>query len=334
LTRRAEYWTALEDDRVVCELCPHRCRIAPGDAGMCRIRVNRDGELIAAAHGQAIGLSLDPIEKKPLYHFHPGKAILSLGPNGCNLRCDYCQNWRSSQTAVPTRNLEPAELAETADRPGNLGAAFTYTEPLIWFEYIKDCAGPLHQRDLQVVCVSNAFIEPEPLDELLGFVDAFNFDLKSMREGFYRLICKGELDPVLRTIETAIASPTHVEVTYLVINSENDGDDELKRLAAWLAERDPRTPLHLSRYFPAWRREDPPTPAERLERAWEIARTAGLEYVYLGNLNADSRYTDTRCPECGAVLVRRGGLRTTTAALEGDRCSACGTAADFVTGSR
>lgn len=330
MTRRAEYWSPLDDGALRCELCPHRCRIAPGHRGVCRIRENRDGVLYAAAYGETVSLSLDPIEKKPLYHFHPGGAILSVGANGCNLSCVFCQNHAISQGDVPTRRLEPAELAETADRPGSLGVAFTYTEPLVWFEYVKDCAGPLHERGLALVCVSNAYLEPEPFAELSGLVDAFNFDLKSFRDGFYRELCGGSLAPVLANLEAALASPAHVEITNLLIPGENDDPEELHELCAWLAERDPAAPLHFSRYHPAWKLDAPPTPERTLLRARETAREAGLRHVYLGNLALEPGANDTRCTACGAVLVKRGGYRTTLGALEDGRCAVCGATAPIV----
>ncbi len=326
----ARYWEPAEDDVVLCTLCPRRCRIQPGKRGTCRLRENVSGKLIAAAYGRTIALSIDPMEKKPLYHFQPGWAILSVGPNGCNLRCGFCQNYNSSQLEAPTSHVSPEELARMADRPGCRGVSFTYTEPLVWFEYVMDAAEACKARGLATVCVSNAYLEPEPFEELLGVIDAFNFDLKSMSDDFYRDLCGGELEPVLAIIERALDSHAHVEITNLVVPGYNDSPTRLRELCSWIAERNPRTPLHFSRYHPSWRFSDPPTPRKTLLRAFNVAKEAGLEYVYLGNVYAEAKYSDTHCPKCGAVLVRRSGYRTELAALDGERCAACGADADFV----
>ncbi len=327
---KARYWEPDTDGAVRCTLCPQRCRIAPGKRGTCRLRENVSGGLVAAAYGRTIALNLDPVEKKPLYHFYPGWTILSVGPNGCNLGCRFCQNYASSQMEAPTSRISPEELARMADRPGCRGVAFTYTEPLVWFEYIMDAARACKARCLSTVCVSNAYLEPEPFEELLGVIDAFNFDLKSMDPAFYRELCGGELEPVLGIIERAMDSPAHVEVTNLVIPGRNDSPELLGELARWIAERNPRTPLHFSRYHPAWKLNAPPTPESTLQRAWKIARDAGLEYVYLGNVSVEAKYADTCCPKCGATLVRRSGYRVEVSALSAERCSACGADADFV----
>ena len=326
----ARFWEPAGDGRVLCLLCPRRCRIQPGKTGTCRLRENVSGKLVAAAYGRTIALSIDPMEKKPLYHFLPGRAILSVGPNGCNLHCGFCQNYLTSQFEAPTSFVSPEELARMADRPGCRGVAFTYTEPLVWFEYVIDAAKACKARGLSTVCVSNAYLEPEPFEEVLEVIDAFNFDLKSMEDAFYSEVCGGGLEPVLAIIERAMGSKAHVEITNLIIPGRNDSPPQLKELCAWIAERNPRTPLHLSRYHPSWEYSGPPTPRKTLLRAWDIAKEAGLEYVYLGNIHTEARYADTRCPKCGAVLVRRSGYRVEIAALSDERCTACGANADFV----
>ncbi len=320
----ASWWQATENDHVRCGLCPHHCDIAPGQVGDCRVRKNINGKLYADGYANTVALNVDPIEKKPLYHFFPGQSILSVGPNGCNLHCRFCQNHFSSQSSAPTDYFLPEQVVHFANRPGVAGVAFTYTEPLIWYEYVMDTVRACQRAGFSTACVSNGYISLEPLEELLGAVDAFNFDLKSFSDDFYRSQCGGRLYPVLRTIETAIQSPAHVEVTLLLIPNLNDSPEEVGNLCRWLAERDQETPLHLSRYHPSWKLKLPPTPIETMTRSWSIAREAGLKHVYLGNVLLDDKYTETRCPDCDAVLIKRQSHQTKIIGLEGETCAACG----------
>jgi pyruvate formate lyase activating enzyme len=299
----ARYYEKLPNNRVRCLLCPARCAISPGRLGLCRVRRNIDGILVAEAYGQLVTLALDPIEKKPLYHFMPGKPILSTGANGCNFRCPFCQNWTISQSKADTVYYSPEDLAEISARGGSVGIAFTYTEPLVWFEYVLDCARLLKKMGKAVVLVSNGYINEEPAREIFPFVDAANIDLKSSSADFYKRICMGNLDDVLRTIRLAREYQIKVELTNLLIPGKNDSEKDLTDIVDLVAAIDPLIPFHISRYFPNYEYSYPPTPISILDRAVAIARQK-LAYVYPGNYIRES---DTRCPKCGLILVKRQG---------------------------
>jgi pyruvate formate lyase activating enzyme len=325
--KEARYYEKLDRGYARCLLCPHFCRIGPGRRGICQGRENRAGSLYASNYGECVSLALDPIEKKPLYHFHPGSVILSTAPNGCNLSCRFCQNADISQGPVPTRYLPPEDLAGLAAEGGSIGVSFTYTEPLIWFEYLLDAGAIIHQRGLKNVLVTNGMINEEPLRELLPLIDAMNVDLKSMEEDFYRRVCGGHLREVLRTIEI---SKQHclVEVTNLVIPGLNDTTQQLRRLIDWVAGLGADTPLHFSRYFPHYRMRAPATPVETLRMAWEMAREK-LRYVYVGNAHIEGA-SDTRCHGCSNVLIARQGYVTTITGIGQGRCAKCGAKAEAV----
>jgi len=277
---------------------------------------------VSLIYGEVTSVAVDPIEKKPLYHFYPGTGILSLGTAGCNFSCQFCQNWQISQTLAPTSPLPPEEAVRQAQATGSVGIAYTYNEPSIWFEYVLDTATLAHQAGLKNVLVTNGYWNPEPLAEVLPVIDALNIDLKSMDREFYLKLCGGRLEPVLRSAKEASRAAL-VEVTHLVIPGYNDSEDQFRRLADWVAsELGPDTPAHISAYFPRYRLQAPPTPLETLQRAYDIFRQR-LNYVYLGNVLAEDG-SDTRCPHCGALAVRRRGYRTTNYLSEGARCPGCG----------
>jgi len=320
--KEALYYEKLEGLKVRCRLCPHLCGIADGAAGKCGVRENRGGTLFAVSYGRTVTANLDPIEKKPLYHFMPGSVILSIGPNGCTLACDNCQNWHISQELVSTQYLAPEELCALASRGGSIGVAFTYTEPLLWFEYLKDAVPLLRAKGLKSVLVTNGFLNEEPSREIAPLIDAFNVDLKGIRDEFYKEICGGRVEPVKRFIEIASAV-SHVEVTNLVIPGLNDATEDFEDLVDWLAGVSSDIPLHFSRFFPQYRMNDrPPTPKETLERAFTIAKKK-LRYVYVGNISIDGT-EDTRCAKCGEAVVRRTGYEAEVLA-PGGKCPACGT---------
>jgi len=322
---QAKYYSKLEDNLVRCELCPVNCKIKPGKHGICKLRYNDGGELIANGYGEVVSLSIDPVEKKPLYHFHPGKPILSTGPNGCNLRCPFCQNWQISQENVSTRYISPEQLAELGSKQDSIGVAFTYTEPLIWFEYMYDTALLLKERGLKVVAVTNGYLNEAPVRELFKLVDAANIDLKSASPEFYKNTCRGNRDDVLRTFNIAHEMNVAVEVTNLLITGENDSEYDLKAIVDLIAEIDPLIPFHISRYFPNYKYDNAPTPIKTLETAVKIAREK-LAYVYPGNYIDNS---DTRCPQCGQVLVKRSGYYIELPHGEISNCPKCGRVVDI-----
>lgn len=326
-TRAAEYWERLKGDRVKCLLCPWHCRLKVGQAGICNCRRNVDGELEATGYGEVVSIAMDPIEKKPLYHYHPGEQILSTAPNCCNFRCPYCQNADISQGTVPTRYVSPRDLVTLAERQGSFGICYTYTEPLVWYEYLLDVGELAQSRGLSNVLVTNGMINEEPLRKLLPLIGAMNIDLKAMDEGFYRRIAKGNLKTVLNTIRIA-REHCHVEITNLLIPTLNDGDEQITALVDWVAALGADTPLHLSRYFPHHKMRLEPTPMETLLRAYEIAKTR-LRYVYLGNVPLRNG-SDTLCYQCGNTLVSRSGYYTEILGMRDGKCSRCGTDADFV----
>jgi pyruvate formate lyase activating enzyme len=295
------------------------------------VRKNLDGTLYTLNYARAAALHLDPMEKKPLFHFHPGTTILSAGAPGCNLACAFCQNWELSQAREAVTemgfSLPPEEFVALALRYREegracVGLAYTYSEPTVWFEYVRDTARLARSRGLKNVMVTNGFISPEPLEELLKLIDAFNVDVKGMDPRYYTRICRGRLDPVLRTVETIHRAGRHVEVTNLLVTGENTGEEEVRKLVDWLSGVSPDLPLHFSRYFPAYRMNNPPTPLEVLDRARKIARQR-LRYVYLGNTWRPGD-DDTRCPGCGELLVAREGYRIRVLAMEEGRCASCG----------
>jgi len=322
----ARFWEQQEDGKVRCRLCPHACLIAPDRHGRCGVRTNREGRLAIPFYGQLSSIAVDPIEKKPLYHFHPGERILSVGFVGCSFRCPFCQNHRISQgTSVATEAVSPEELVRLAEREGSFGLSYTYSEPLVHLEYVLDSARLARARGLKNVLVSNGFINPEPAEELLGVLDAANIDLKSFNPEFYRQEIGGELEEVKRFL-TQASGRIALEVTTLVIPTRNDGVEEIEAIAGFLAALDPGIPFHLSAYYPQYRYTLPPTPSDRLRALAEAARKH-LRYVYLGNIGAEE--ANTVCRECANVLVRRHGYQVRVEGLRGGRCARCGAPAPF-----
>ncbi|NSW91325.1 MAG: AmmeMemoRadiSam system radical SAM enzyme [Firmicutes bacterium] len=290
MSKQAMYYTKFENGKVQCFLCPHNCVISPGRLGVCRARKNIDGELYSLNYGKVTSIALDPIEKKPLYRFHPNKLILSAGTFGCNLKCSFCQNWiiahDISHDGPGTIEITPQQLVREAEkyiRHGNIGIAYTYNEPSIWYEFVYETSKLAKERGLANVLVTNGFISRRPLEDLLPFIDAMNIDVKAFNPSFYKEICKGSLDNVKETVEIA-ARECHVEITTLVIPGLNDSREEIEALAKWLASISPEITLHLSRYFPNYKMEDrAPTPLKTLENLRDGAMKY-LKYVYLGNV--------------------------------------------------
>jgi pyruvate formate lyase activating enzyme len=325
--RAAEYWERLDGGRVRCLLCPWHCRLRVGQTGICNCRKNVDGELRAMSYGRVVSVAIDPIEKKPLYHFHPGRQILSTAPNGCNFRCPFCQNADISQKIVPTQYVSPKDLVTLAEQHHSFGVCYTYTEPLVWFEYLLDAGRLVHDKGLANVLVTNGMINEKPLRELLPLVDAMNIDLKAMDEDFYKRTVKGDLKTVLNTIRLSRES-CHIELTNLLIPTLNDSEDKITALVDWVAELGVDIPLHFSRYFPHYKMSIEATPTETLLRAYTIAKER-LRYVYLGNVSLTAG-SDTLCYNCGNKLVSRSGYYTKILGIEDHRCSKCGIDVDFV----
>jgi pyruvate formate lyase activating enzyme len=318
-----------DDNKAECLLCPHNCRLSNGKYGICRVRKNNGGTIESDAYGIISSLALDPVEKKPLYHFFPGHNILSAGSYGCNMRCDFCQNFTISQNSCENINRRdlatPEFIVERAKNSAdNIGIAYTYNEPVIWYEFIIDTAGLARKMGLYNVLVSNGFINPEPLAELLKHTDAFNIDLKAFREEFYRKYTGASLEPVKNSLKAIVAAGRHLEITTLVIPGLNDSEKEMSEEAEWIAgELGKDVPLHLSRYFPMYRRDNPVTPEQTLQKLYEIAAEK-LDYVYIGNTRTGTGQ-DTKCPDCGTIVTKRSGYSVQKLNLDGKgACLKCG----------
>lgn len=284
MKRDAMFYEKLEN-KIHCFLCPHNCIIEKGEVGKCKVRINEDGNLYTVNYGEVTSIALDPIEKKPLHYFHPSTKILSVGSFGCNFTCGFCQNHRISQEKASSEYMSKEKLVELImTLENNIGVAFTYNEPSIWYEYVYDVAKLLKETNekASTVLVTNGFISEEPLKELLPYVDAMNIDLKSYSNKYYNKVCGGSLNPVLKTIEIASGS-CHLEITTLLVSNENDSMDEVEEIAKFLCRIDKNIPLHLSRYFPMYKMDNPATSIETMFKAEEIAKRY-LNYVSLGNI--------------------------------------------------
>ncbi len=328
IRKEALFWEKREDGKIQCLLCPVGCLIGDGKVGVCMGRKNEGGILYAINYGRLVSLAMDPIEKKPLYHFHPGTQILSTGPNGCNMSCQHCQNWSISQKKSPTGYVSPEDLVKVALKENSVGIAYTYTEPLIWYEYVLDTATKAKENNLTNVLVTNGYINEEPLGKLLPYIDAMNIDLKSMEEDFYRKVCKGRLSHVLRTIELCYQTRVHVEITNLLIPTLNDSDEQIQRLVDFVANLSDRIPLHFSRYFPAYKMDLPATPLETLQKAFLLGKRR-LKYVYVGNAYIPNT-SNTYCAECNQLLIRRDGYYTSVVGIQEKKCKKCGVVVDVV----
>lgn len=325
--KEAAYYKT-EGDRIRCSLCPHFCLIGEGKRGICGVRKNIGGKLYSENWGQVSSLNFDPIEKKPLYHFYPGRIIFSVGSIGCNLHCKFCQNWEISQTSCEDfdylRQAKPEELLQHAlNRDENIGIAFTYNEPAIWFEFMLDTAKLAKERGLKNVMVSNGFITPEPLAELIEVTDAFSIDLKAFTEGFYKNVTGSHLEPVLEALKQIRKSGRHLEITNLIIPNQNDDPADFISMIDWIEkELGPDTVLHISRYYPTYKMNEPATGTDIMEEFYKIA-TAKLQYVYLGNIRSNEGQ-HTFCPNCKSTLILREGYFTKITGLSPEgTCKHC-----------
>ncbi len=337
--KKALLYETLAEDRVRCSLCAHRCVIRPGDKGICQVRENRDGELYTLVYGIPLSQAVDPIEKKPLFHFYPASTAFSIATVGCNFRCSFCQNADISQMPRDRGEIRgyrtPAEaIVEAAQRAGSRSIAYTYTEPTIFFEYTYDIARLAYQKGIASVYVTNGYMTSEMLELFQGaangheaWLDAANVDLKAFRDETYRQVCGARLQPVLDALKKMKQLGVWVEVTTLVVPELNDSEQELDDIARFLAdELGEETPWHVSRFHPDYKMRDRgPTPEATLRLAYDLGRRAGLRYVYVGNMPG-ARLEDTPCPSCGQTVVSRRGFWVTERKIQGGCCAFCGAA--------
>ena len=308
---------------IICVLCPHRCVIDENSFGKCNVRKNDGNALTSLVYGHISSMAVDPIEKKPLYHFYPTEKIFSVGFCGCNLKCPFCQNFSISGSFLPhTPYIEPQDLVYKQSTTSTSMIAYTYSEPLVVYEYVLDAAQMFRERGVKNVLVTNAYINSEPLKEILKFIDALNIDLKTFTEEGYKKL-GGSLEPVKKSIETALSSGCHVEITVLAVPSISDSLDIMGKISEYIASLNKSIPLHISRYFPAYKFESPPTEIEQMNKLYECA-SKNLEHVYLGNIYSNEK-SNTYCPKCGEVLITRKNYNVSiNENLIGNVCGKCG----------
>jgi pyruvate formate lyase activating enzyme len=327
--KTAQFYRNLEDGKVQCLLCPHLCSLSEGKTGKCGVRRNVNADLVSEIYGKVSAIHYDPIEKKPLYHFHPGNIILSIGSIGCNLSCSFCQNCDISQASVSgfpwLKDYSPDEIVQmAAGHENNIGIAFTYNEPTISYEYILEIARLANGMGMKTAMVSNGYINREPLVRLLPFMDAFNIDLKAFRDEFYKVQTGASLSPVLETLKILNEAGKHIEITNLIIPGLNDDPAVFSEMIDWIStELGVYTVLHLSRYFPHHKLTIGPTPVDTLRDLLALA-SQKLHYVYLGNV-ASNKGQQTRCAECGELLIDRAGYHAEIRSITKDtKCNKCG----------
>lgn len=311
-----------------CELCPRYCVIEPGERGDCRARVNIGGQLTSVVYGYPCAMHIDPVEKKPLFHFMPGTKILSLATVGCNLHCRNCQNWEISQQEAQDSTafyVPPDNLPELAKKYKCPSIAYTYTDPVIYFEYTYDGSKLAKEHNLKNVLVTAGYINPNPWEKLLTVTDAANIDLKGITNDFYDQVCFASLKPVQTSLVMAKKAGIELEVTHLMIPTLNDKPKDTKKLCRWIKENLGKdTPLHFSRFFPRYKMKNlPPTSAETLNRAYDIAKEEGMEYVYIGNI-LSKKGQNTYCPKCDHLLVERLGFKIMKNVIKNGKCPKCG----------
>ncbi|MCM2324854.1 MAG: AmmeMemoRadiSam system radical SAM enzyme [Candidatus Woesearchaeota archaeon] len=313
-----------------CTLCPHLCLISEGNLGACAVRKNIDGKLYSLVYGKTITHAVDPIEKKPLFHFYPGSKIFSYATAGCNFKCAFCQNWEISQISkgkegeIIGKNITPSKIVDLAIKSKCSSIAMTYNEPSIQFEYALDVCKEAKKKNLKTVFVSNGYICKEPIDMLSGYLDAINIDLKSFNDEFYKKICGARLEPVLDAIKHYHSKNIWIEITTLVIPGENDSNDELRRIAEFIASIDKNMPWHISRFHPDYKMtKNKITPIETLTSAYDIGKRAGLHHVYVGNVPGNRR-ENTYCNLCGKLLIKRANYQVTENNIFDNKCRFCG----------
>lgn len=330
LDREAGWYEHLTGGAVQCGLCPRACRVAKGMRGQCGVRENRDGTYRTLVFGRACAVHVDPIEKKPFYHYLPGTSVFSLGTAGCNLHCKFCQNWEISQARpedVAQQSLPPETVVDFCRKRALPTVACTYNEPTVFSEYVLEIARLARAQKVGAVTVSNGFISRRALVDLCRQLTAVKIDLKAFQDKFYRDVCSGSLQPVLDTLTTLHELGMHFEIVVLLIPTLNDGRDEVRRMCTWVVkELGPDVPVHFSRFTPLYKMTNlPPTPVATLEAAYEEARAAGVNFCYLGNVGAH-KWANTYCPGCGRVLIERLGNLVRRNDLKDGKCPGCGRA--------
>lgn len=311
-----------KNSNLQCRICPHNCIIAENKRGFCGVRENQKGRLFNLVYARPVSVCIDPIEKKPLFHFFPGTDVYSIGTVGCNLRCKHCQNWQISQEKdIIGEDISPEEVVENAITNNCKSIAYTYTEPTIFYEYVYDTAKLARKKGIKNVMVTNGYINQEPLKKLYRYIDGVNVDLKGFTEKFYREITSSSLSPVLETLKTIRSMNTWLEVTNLIIPTLNDSMKTIKEMCIWIKENlGDTTPLHFSRFFPFYKLGHlPPTPEETLIKARDIALKTGLKYAYIGNILLENT-ENTYCPKCNELLIERRGFTITKNNLKDGKC--------------
>lgn len=317
----AKYYNKIEENSVECNICPRNCIIKEGGFGICNAKKNIEGKLFSINYGEITSMNLDPIEKKPLFHYKPGSSILSVGSFGCNFACGFCQNYSISfGVGNGANHISPEDIVDKAKKiDGNIGIAFTYNEPIVFYEYMLDTAKKAKQNGLDTVMVSNGYINKEPLEELSEYIDAVNIDLKAFDEKTYYRLTKGSLQEVKDTIEYLHEKKVHVEITHLLIQGFNDNIKEFENMVNWIATVDPKIPFHISRYYPAYKFAVRATDVNLIKQYQEIAKKY-LKFVYIGNVP----YADinTYCPKCHNLIVRR--TPNFEINISDNKCKKCG----------
>jgi pyruvate formate lyase activating enzyme len=327
--RVASYWNKVKDKIVQCVLCPRRCVLDAGQRGFCTARINKDGTLYTLGYGNPVAVHVDPIEKKPFFHVLPGESAFSLAVAGCNMRCLFCQNWQISQSKpdeVTAYDLPPEKVVDAAIKAHSPFIVYTYTEPTVFYEYMLDIAKLARSRGLKNGMHSCGYINQEPLKELLKYMDAVNIDLKGFNPDFYRRMgAMAELTPVLETLKTIKNEGVWLEITNLIIPGQNDDPKEIRAMCRWIKDNlGDSVPLHFSRFMPSFKLQNlPPTPVEKLDEAYRIAKEEGLKYVYIGNVPGNE-HENTYCPNCGKLVIKRLGYQVSMVGIKDGKCNYCG----------
>ena len=334
MKKEASFWTKLEDNKLQCNLCNHKCIINENKSGICGVRINDGGKLYTSIYGSCSSIAADPIEKKPLYHFYPGTLALSMGTIGCNFKCDHCQNYSISTVDKQyhyMKEIDPEQVVEYAKQYSCQGVSYTYNEPTIWHEFCFDSAKLVKKGGLYTCYVSNGYIDEDALKEISSYLDAMNIDVKAFNEDFYKNICKARLKPVLKTCKLAKELGIHIELTYLVIPGYNDSRNEVRSFCKWIIDTlDNQTPVHFSRFHPDHNMTDVPrTPMETLLKIYNIAKEVGVLYPYLGNVSP-GEYENTICSKCGNTCIERVGYSINLEGIIDGKCKKCGNALSII----